>query len=180
MIALTNHNFRSTYKGIQAPSREELTTTKATVLESHNLNRAIVDAISSQLESKINNLSKEYSWRDKFSFIKNIDYSLLEYKDIIETIETKIFQPYLNEEKQDILGKAYKIFLSRAGKIDNKNIILTPDHIKSLMVKLARLTQDDVVLDTCTGSGGFLMESMEMMTSLAKGDLSKINHIKEK
>ena len=27
----------------------------------------------------------------------------------------------LNEEKQDILGKAYKIFLSRAGKIDNKN-----------------------------------------------------------
>lgn len=180
MIALTNSNFRSTYKGIQAPSREEVTTTKATVLESHNLNKAVVDAISSQLESKINNLSKEYSWRDKFSFIKNIDYSLIEYKDIIETIETKIFQPYLNEEKQDILGKAYKIFLSRAGKIDNKNIILTPDHIKSLMVKLARLSKDDVVLDTCTGSGGFLMESMEMMTSLAKGDLSKINYIKEK
>src|SRR3989338_989867 len=180
MIALTNSNFRSTYKGIQAPSREEITPTKATILESHNLNKAIVDAISSQLESKINNLSKEYSWRDKFSFIKNIDYSLIEYKNIIETIETKIFQPYLNEEKQDILGKAYKIFLSRAGKIDNKNIILTPDHIKSLMVKLARLTKDDVVLDTCTGSGGFLMESMEMMTSLAKGDLSKISLIKEK
>src|SRR3990167_10789502 len=50
MIALTNSNFRNTYKGIQAPSREELTTTKATVLESHNLNKAIVDAISSQLE----------------------------------------------------------------------------------------------------------------------------------
>lgn len=180
MIALTNDNFRNTYKGIQAPSREEVTTTRATVLEAHNLNMAIVSAISSQLESRINNLSKMYSWQDKFSFIKNIDYSLLEYKDIIETIEVKIFRPYLNEEKQDILGKAYKIFLSRAGKIDNKNIILTPDHIKSLMVKLARLTKDDVVLDTCTGSGGFLMESMEMMTSLAKGDLSKINKIKEK
>lgn len=180
MIALTNNNFRNTYKGIQAPSREEVTTTKATVLEAHNLNKSIVDAIASQLESKINNLSKEYSWRDKFSFIKNIDYSLIEYKDIIETIEKQIFQPYLNEEKQDILGKAYKIFLSRAGKIDNKNIILTPDHIKSLMVKLARLTKDDVVLDTCTGSGGFLMESMEMMISLAKGDLAKTNQIKEK
>ncbi|MBU1110866.1 N-6 DNA methylase [Patescibacteria group bacterium] len=180
IIALTNVNFRSTYKGIQAPSKEEVTTTRATVLESYNLNKAIVSAISSQLESKINNLSKEYSWKDKFSFIKNVDYPLIEYKDIIETIETRIFQPYLNEEKQDILGKAYKIFLSRAGKIDNKNIILTPDHIKSLMVKLARLTKDDVVLDTCTGSGGFLMESMEMMMSLAKGDLSKINHIKEK
>jgi hypothetical protein len=180
MIALTNVNFRSTYKGIQAPSKEEAVSTKGTILESNNLNTAIVSAISSQLESKINNLSKQYSWKDKFSFIKNIDYSLVEYKAIIETIETKIFQPYLNEEKQDILGKAYKIFLSRAGKIDNKNIILTPDHIKSLMVKLARLTKDDVVLDTCTGSGGFLMESMEMMTSLAKGDLSKINDIKER
>jgi hypothetical protein len=180
MIALTNSNFRNTYKGVQAPSKEEVTTTKATVLESHNLNRAIVEAISSQLESKINNLSKEYSWRDKFSFIKNIDYPLIEYKDIIQIIEQRIFQPYLNEEKQDILGKAYKIFLSRAGKIDNKNIILTPDHIKSLMIKLARLTKDDVVLDTCTGSGGFLMESMEMMTSLAGGDLAKIDYIKER
>ena len=180
MIALTNNNFRSTYKGIQAPSKEEASTIKATILEVHNLNNAIVDAIEKQLESRINNLSKEYSWRDKFSFIKNIDYSLIEYKKIIDIIETKIFRPYLNEEKQDILGKAYKIFLSRAGKIDNKNIILTPDHIKSLMVKLARLTKDDVVLDTCTGSGGFLMESMEMMTSLAKGDLAKIKVIKEK
>jgi type I restriction enzyme M protein len=180
MIALTNSNFRNTYKGIQAPSKEEVSTTKATVLEAHNLNKAIVEAISSQLESKINNLSKEFSWKDKFSFIKNIDYSIIKYKEIIETVETKIFKPYLNEEKQDILGKAYKIFLSRAGKIDNKNIILTPDHIKSLMVKLSRLTKDDVVLDTCTGSGGFLMESMEIMISLAKGDLSKVKEIKEK
>lgn len=180
MIALTNDNFRNTYKGIQSPSKEEVAMTKATILEAHNLNNAIVNAIASQLESKINNLSKEYSWKDKFSFIKNIDYLLIEYKQIIDTIETKIFKPYLNEEKQDILGKAYKIFLSRAGKIDNKNIILTPDHIKGLMVKLARLTKDDVVLDTCTGSGGFLMESMEMMITLTKGDMGKIKAIKEK
>lgn len=29
------------------------------------------------------------------------------------------------------------------------------------MVELARLNVKDVVLDTCTGSGGFLMEAME-------------------
>lgn len=179
MIALTDDNFRSTYKSIAAPSKKSLATTKATVLEAHNLNNAIVDAISAQLESKINNLSKEYNWKDKFSFIKNIDFSLLEYKEIIETIETKIYQPYQNDEKQDILGRAYKIFLSRAGKIDNKNIILTPDHIKELMIKLARLNVDDVVLDTCTGSGGFLMEAMEKMINLAKENDFKIENIKE-
>ena len=180
MIALKNNNFRSTYKSIQAPSKQEVASTKATVLEAHNLNKAILEAITSELESKINNLSKEFSWRDKFSFIKNIDYTLDEYKKIIEIIEENIFYPFQNEEKQDILGRAYKIFLSRAGKVDNKNIILTPDHIKELMVRLARLSVNDVVLDTCTGSGGFLMESMETMIKLANGNQTTINQIKEK
>ena len=97
----------------------------------------------------------------------------------IHKIEKNIFLPFENEEKQDILGRAYKIFLSKAGKVDNKNIILTPDHIKSLMVRLARLEVDDVVLDTCTGSGGFLMESMETMIALAQGNEDRITNIKE-
>lgn len=179
MIALKNNNFRSTYKNIQAPSKQEVATTKATVLEAHNLNKAILEAITTELESKINNLSKEFSWRDKFSFIKNVDYTIEQYKKIIGIIEEKIFYPFQNEEKQDILGRAYKIFLSRAGKVDNKNIILTPDHIKELMVRLARLSVNDVVLDTCAGSGGFLMEAMETMIALANGDESTITQIKE-
>ena len=179
MIALKNNNFRSTYKNIQSPSKQEVASTKATVLEAHNLNKAILEAITTELESKINSLSKEFSWRDKFSFIKNIDYTLEEYKKIIGIIEEKIFYPFQNEEKQDILGRAYKIFLSRAGKVDNKNIIITPDHIKELMVRLARLSVNDVVLDTCAGSGGFLMEAMETMIALAKGDETTITNIKD-
>lgn len=180
LIALTDDNFRSTYKNIKAPTRTEKSTVKAVVLEAHNLNKAILGSIESQLENKINNLSKEFSWRDKFAFIKTIDYTLDEYKQIIGVIEEKILVPFQNEEKQDILGRAYKVFLSRAGKIDSKNIILTPDHIKNLMVKLSRLTSDDVVLDTCTGSGGFLMESMETMIHLSGGSPNKIENIKEK
>lgn len=179
MIALTNTTFRNTYRNIEAPSKEEVSTVNATVLESNNLNEAVVNAISSQLSSKINNLSKKFNWRDKFSFIKNVDYSLNEYKTIIEFIEQRIYQPFANEEKQDILGKAYKVFLSRSGKAEDKNIILTPDHIKRAMVKLARLNVDDVVVDTCMGSGGFLMESMEVMTTLAKDDVEKVDNIQE-
>lgn len=180
MIALKDNTFRNTYKNIQAPSKNELSTIKIIVLEAHNLNNAILDAITRQISDKINNLSKSYSWKDRFSFIKNIDYSLLEYKKIISKIEKNIFKPFQNDEKQDILGKAYKIFLKRAGKIDNKNIILTPDHIKSLMVELARLNVNDVILDTCTGTGGFLMEAMEVMIKLANNDEDKIEAIKEK
>jgi len=180
MIALKNNNFRSTYKSIQAPSPQEVASTKATVLEAHHLNKAILEAITAELESKINSLSKEFSWRDKFSFIKNVDFHLDEYKQIIGIVEERIFYPFQSEEKQDILGRAYKIFLSRAGKVDNKNIILTPDHIKGLMVRLGRLSVDDVVLDTCTGSGGFLMEAMETMVALANGDEQKIERIKNR
>lgn len=180
MIALKDNTFRQSYKNIQAPSEEETKRASSKILEAHNLNDSVVSAITRQLESKINNLSKEYNWKDKFSFIKTIDYPLLKYKKLIKQIEENIFVPFENEEKQDILGRAYKIFLSKAGKVDNKNIILTPDHIKSLMVRLARLTVDDVVLDTCTGSGGFLMESMEKMISLAKGNEEKIKNIREK
>ena len=180
MIALTNANFRNTYKNISAPTKDEISSTDVTILESHNLNEAIIDSINKQLKSKINNMSKSFNWKDKFSFIRNIDYSLVNYKEIITLIEDKICVPFSNEEKQDILGKAYKIFLSRAGKAENSNIILTPDHIKSLMVKLAELNKDDVVLDTCTGSGGFLMESMEVLINLAKEDTDKIDDIKSK
>lgn len=179
MIALKNANFRSIYKQTQPPTKAELAATKSTVLESCHLNDAILSAIDSELANKINNLSKEYNWKDKFAFIKNVDYPLSEYIDIIKTIEYEIFYPFQYQDKQDILGRAYKIFLSKAGKVDNKNIILTPDHIKSLMVKLARLDVNDIVLDTCTGSGGFLMEAMETLVELANGDLKQIKHIKE-
>ncbi len=179
MIALKDPTFRNIYKGIQVPSDDEAKKSPVKLLQAHNLNENIIEAIDRQLQDKISNLSKEYHWKDKFSFIRTIDYSLVKYKELIKKIEKRIFVPFENDEKQDILGKAYLIFLKKAGKVDNKNIIITPDHIKSLMVKLARLNVDDVVLDTCTGTGGFLMEAMETMLKLAKGNEEKETHIRE-
>ena len=180
MIALKDSTFAKTYKSIQSPTEEEREASQYRIIDSHNLNTAILEAIVRQISNKINNHSKEYNWKDRFSFIKNIDYPLIEYKKLINKIEEKIYLPFRLDEKQDILGRAYKIFLAKAGKIDNKNIILTPDHIKSLMVDLARISVNDVVLDTCTGSGGFLMESMERLIELAKNNSATIKRIKEK
>ncbi|MFZ7334478.1 N-6 DNA methylase [Streptococcus pluranimalium] len=179
LIALRNNNFRNQYKHTTAPNVEDTATTDATILEAHNLNKSLLDAIETELKRKVNNLSKEFNWRDRFSFISNIDYHLEDYINLISLIENKIFVPFINNEKLDILGKAYRIFLSRSGQAENKNIILTPDHIKSLMVKLARLNVDDVVIDTCMGSGGFLMEALEILSSLAQDDLEKQDYIRQ-
>ena len=180
MIALKDKTFIQTYKSVQPPTDEERDNATYRLFDSYNLNKFILDAIVRQITNKINNLSKVYNWKDKFSFIKNIDYPLVEYKNLINLIERNIFYPFRMDEKQDILGRAYKIFLSRAGKVDNKNIILTPDHIKRLMVDLARLSVDDVVLDTCTGSGGFLMEAMEQLIEKAKSKGETIEDIKNR
>lgn len=168
MIALNDKTFQKTYRSIEKPESG---------IEAGNLNEAILTAITNQLKDKANSFSKKIVWKDCFAFIRTISFPLIEYKRIIKDIEEKIFIPFKHEEKYDILGKAYKIFLSRAGKIENKNIILTPDHIKDLMVKLANLSVDDVVLDTCTGPGGFLMFALEKLVSLANGDDDTIEHI---
>ncbi|TLW91862.1 restriction endonuclease [Saccharomonospora piscinae] len=172
MIALDDEPFRNVYKSISKPEDDRL-------VGARYLNDQIVEAVTRQLEKKINSESKQIDWRDRFAFVKTVDIPLDEYKEIIGEIDERVHQPSKRSVKRDILGRAYKIFLSRAGKMDNKNIILTPDHIKTFMVDLARLGRDDVVLDTCMGSGGFLMDAMEQLVDKAHGDEKVIDHIHE-
>lgn len=170
MIALDDQKFRGVYDFQVAPEDQRL-------VEARYLNDEIVEAVKRQLSKKVNSESKQIDWEDRFSFVKTIDIPLDEYKRIIKDIDERVHQPSKQTTSRDLLGRAYKIFLSRAGKVDNKNIILTPDHIKSLMVDLANLERDDVVLDTCMGSGGFLMEALEQLVEKAHGDEGRIEAI---
>jgi type I restriction enzyme M protein len=172
MIALDDAQFRNVYESQGVPEDDRL-------VEARYLNDQIVAAVQRQLVKKVNSESKKIDWEDRFAFVKTIDIPLDEYKAIIRDIDERVHQPSKRTVKRDILGRAYKIFLSRAGKMDNKNIILTPDHIKTLMVDLARLERDDVVLDTCMGSGGFLMDAMEQLVDKAHGDEKRIDRIHE-
>jgi len=172
MIALDDSKFRSVYPSQVGPDDPRL-------VEARYLNDEIVAAVKRQLSMKVNSESKQIDWEDRFAFIKTVDIPLDEFKRIISDIDERVHQPSKHAMKRDILGRAYKIFLSRAGKMDNKNIILTPDHIKTMMVDLAGLGREDVVLDTCLGSGGFLMDAMEQLVDKAHGDEKRIEHIHE-
>lgn len=172
MIALDDSKFRNVYKSQVAPDDRRL-------VEARYLNDEIVEAVKRLLSKKVNSESKQIDWEDRFAFVKTIDIPLGEYKEIIAEIDERVHRPSKDSTQRDVLGRAYKIFLSRAGKMDNKNIILTPDHVKTLMVDLAELERDDVVLDTCMGSGGFLMEAMEQLVKKAHGDQERIKKIHE-
>jgi len=174
LISLKDDNFRAIYDKVKpciSNSNQNIS------IQCSNLNKLILDAVDKQLEDKVNSNSKQITWLSRFSFISNIDIPLDSYIAIIKRIENSIFNLVEKKEKQDILGKAYKIFLARAGAAENKNIIFTPDHIKSLMVRLARVNHKSIILDTCTGSGGFLMEAMERMISDANGNDQVIESI---
>ena len=130
-----------------------------------NISNTIIDTVDRLIKSKMNTESKQ-KWKNQFIFLQDLNLDIYEYYEIINTINHKIFRTFKAGQKQDILGRAYKIFLSKAGKVDNKNIILTPDHIKHLMIELADLNKNDIVLDTCMGTGGFLMQAMEKMETI--------------
>lgn len=78
------------------------------------------------------------------------------------TNEVKDFLQRHSDEK-DLIGKLYIEFLKDAGKIDDKNVILTPNHIRHLMCRLADVKCDEVVIDNCSGTCGFGIECLEMV-----------------
>lgn len=65
----------------------------------------------------------------------------------------------------DIIGNFYGEFIRyTGGDAQGLGIVLTPKHITELFVELAKLDKNDKVLDTCCGTGGFLISAMKKMT----------------
>jgi type I restriction enzyme M protein len=77
--------------------------------------------------------------------------------------------PFLNiYHDYDVVGQFYGEFLKYTGG-DGKGlgIVLTPKHITELFAIIANVTKDDTVLDTCAGTGGFLISAMMRMARTA-------------
>ncbi len=78
----------------------------------------------------------------------------------------------------DAIGQFYIEFLRYANSDKGLGIVLTPPHITQLFIELAEVDKDSVVLDSCCGTGGFLISAMRRMIEDAKENTKKINNIK--
>lgn len=87
-------------------------------------------------------------------------------QQIVADIDEHVF-PFITKVGEDIVGRFYGEFLRYTGG-DGKGlgIVLTPRHVTELFCDLADLTADDVVLDTCCGTAGFLISAMHRMLNL--------------
>jgi len=73
-----------------------------------------------------------------------------------------------SSSSEDYLGRFYSEFMSYAGGDgQDLGIVLTPKHITDLFCDLVDLKPDDVVLDPCCGTAGFLVAAMHHMIEKA-------------
>jgi type I restriction-modification system DNA methylase subunit len=74
----------------------------------------------------------------------------------------------------DIMGEMYSEFLKYAlGDGKEIGIVLTPPYITKMMVTVLNVNKDSKVMDLATGSAGFLISAMELMTQDAESTYGK-------
>jgi type I restriction-modification system DNA methylase subunit len=126
-------------------------------------------------ESKIKNVIQVYSFIQTHPEL-NKGKVLLEITKMID----EHVKPFMTAKNNiDVVGQFYGEFLRYTGG-DKKGlgIVLTPRHVTELFTDMANLTTSSVVLDTCTGTGGFLIAAMHDMVKKAGNDTDKIQQIK--
>lgn len=146
----------------------------------------IYDAIDSNL--KRSNVAPEVK-KDKllsqFSIIKDT-VILNEINKTLGKTPLKHFTEFLNKRiynnirysksAEDYLGRFYGEFMSYSGGDGQTlGIVLTPKHITELFCDLVDLKAEDIVLDSCCGTAGFLIAAMHNMLNQTTDENRKKN-----
>lgn len=88
--------------------------------------------------------------------------------ELIKRLNEKVW-PFISIYHDfDVVGQFYGEFLKYTGG-DKKGlgIVLTPKHVTELFALLANVNKGSRVLDTCAGTGGFLISAMHQMMKTA-------------
>lgn len=93
-----------------------------------------------------------------FEFFKKDKVANKHFYNII----TKILKIYEYNISEDLLNLFYSEFI-KYSNTDSKSlgIVLTPSYIVELMNFLLNINSNDIVLDLCSGTGSFLLESLK-------------------
>ncbi len=147
--------------------------------------KELAENLINTIRNKLNDVQSKYieDIINTYSFITT--HTILskkenELRDIITSVDEKINNFIKSYQYFDTLGQFYNEFLKYANNDAGLGIVLTPPHITELFAEIANITKDSIVLDTCTGTGGFLISAMKKMIIDAGNDTNKILEIKSK
>lgn len=166
LIALQNTTFKNGFRSEE--TIDELADFTYGKIESHLTNTVKVP--KDKVELMMGN----------FLFIKNNINVKKHLKFILEKVCFLFDSFSFSNTSYDIIGNFYNEFLKyTGGDQQGLGIVLTPKHITDLFCELGELDVNSVVLDTCTGTGAFLISAMKHMIEKANGDETKIEEIKK-
>ncbi|MFM7469105.1 MAG: N-6 DNA methylase [Vampirovibrionales bacterium] len=157
LIALEDQNFARDYSSLSSFSSVMSLLNNAidNTLEKSNIPKAKKDTIKSAFKSIGQN--------EKLKQLSiGTDNSITWY---IEQLEMKI-KPMMNnaDSSLDALGVFYHEFVKYSGGDGSGlGIVLTPQHLTEFMCELAEIDEKSYVVDSCCGSGSFLVSAMNHM-----------------
>lgn len=97
-------------------------------------------------------------------------------KTILKELNLNVIPLFQSKHNYDIIGKFYQEFLRYAGIVDvQSGIILTPEHVTELFTNLIDLKRNDIIFDSCCGTGSFLISAMNKLLSLQSTDKDREN-----
>lgn len=143
------------------------------------LGRELLAAIRREIETAVPELAKQRTMLQPYQFLEShpelnrvppreTEWPL---RSLVGKIEENV-RPFLEVYRDiDVIGQFYGEFLRYTGG-DKKGlgIVLTPRHLTELFVKMARIGLKDTVIDTCCGTGGFLIAALAELDQKADGD----------
>jgi type I restriction enzyme M protein len=187
LLALQDGAFKASYKAQATSSKLEPTPERLAqfiVLSIKNvLKDAEIDAdrvasmIGEYEKIKNHSIAKSKKIKKKKASEQKDNYVL---RDITERLEKSVLPLItLGDKGYDVLGRFYREFIRYAGTDKKTGLVLTPQHITELFCDVVSLNGDDIVYDSCCGSGGFLISAMKYMLDIAGSDQKKRRMIKE-
>jgi type I restriction enzyme M protein len=101
-------------------------------------------------------------------------------RDITEKLEKSVLPLVtMGDKGYDVLGRFYREFIRYAGTDKKTGLVITPQHITEFFCDVVNLNVNDVVFDSCCGTGGFLISAMKRMMELAGANQKKRVAIRE-
>ncbi|MCL1982810.1 MAG: SAM-dependent methyltransferase [Clostridiales bacterium] len=133
-------------------------------------------------EGRRRRLLGQYNFIQELPALNNIEEQLgkTPLRFFTEFVNNKFHRHFNSDSTVDFLGILYSEFIKyTGGDGQGLGIVLTPSHITKLFCDLVELSIDDVVLDPCCGTAGFLVAAMNDMLSKAASDDKKTQIMKD-
>lgn len=187
LLALQDGAFKASYKERATSKKLEPTPERLAafivssiknVLKDAEIDGDRVDSMIGEYEKiKNHSIAKSAQIKKKKASDQLDNYVL---RDITERLKKSVLPLItLGDKGYDVLGRFYREFIRYAGTDKKTGLVLTPQHVTELFCDLVGLNANDVVFDSCCGSGGFLISAMKHMLQLAASDQKKRKAIKE-